>query len=320
VKPILNELLRHTDAGERVALCIVVGSRGSTPQERGAKMLVLPDGKLVGTLGGGCVEAEVRRKALELISSNTSKLLEFHLDHDYGWDDGLICGGVMEIVVEVLDASKTAELRALRDELASDRGGTMRLAYTQGEACKHYVEELGPPPMLVIAGAGHVGQALAKIARDLDFRVSAIDDRPEFASAERFPGSTCIVGEIEAELSRFPIDPSTFIVIVTRGHRNDGQALRAVIDSGARYIGLIGSKAKVKTIFDDLIAGGVGVDKLLAVHAPIGLQIGSITVPEIAVSIAAELVAVRRGRENIPANPMKIGEAEMKQWLTRHSK
>lgn len=317
MKLLLDELLRQADSGSRVALCIVVGSKGSTPQERGAKMLVLPDGKLVGTLGGGCVEAEVKRKALELISANQTQLLDFHLDHDYGWDDGLICGGTMEILVQVIDASQTRDLRELRDALANDRSGTLRLAYTREGACGHYVEELGPPPMLVIAGAGHVSQALAKLARDLDFRVTVIDDRADFASAERFPGAQCIVGEIESELSRFPIDPSTFVVIVTRGHRNDGQALHAVIDSGARYIGLIGSKAKVKTIFSELVSQDVSVEKLLRVHAPIGLQIGSVTVPEIAISVAAELVAVRRGRENVPAKPMKFDEAEMRAWLTR---
>jgi xanthine dehydrogenase accessory factor len=153
----------------------------------------------------------------------------------------------------------------------------------------------------------------------LDFRVTVIDDRPEFASADRFPKATCIVGEIETELSRQPIDASTYIVIVTRGHRNDGQALRAVINSNAKYIGLIGSKAKVKTIFDDLVAQGVSAEKLLRVHAPIGLNIGSVSVPEIAVSIAAELVAVRRGRDNTAAKPMKLDEAEMKQWLARKS-
>ena len=101
--PLLNEICKRCDAGERVALCTVVGSRGSTPQEKGAKMLVLADGTTLGTLGGGCVEAEVRKQAMTLLSNNESKLLEFRLDHDYGWDDGLICGGMMDIFVQIID-------------------------------------------------------------------------------------------------------------------------------------------------------------------------------------------------------------------------
>jgi len=314
---ILDQLIAHTDAGERVALCVVVGSRGSTPQERGAKMLVLSDGTLIGTLGGGCVEAEVRRRSLELIASNESKLLEFDLNHDYGWDDGLICGGVMEILVQICDQERSTKLRELRNALANQHSGDLSMPYVQGGTEKKYREDLGPPPMLVIAGAGHVGQALGRLARELEFRLSVIDDRPEFATPERFPNATCIIGEIESELSRYPVDADTYIVIVTRGHRNDGHALRAVIGSSAKYIGLIGSKAKIKTIFDELCEQGVSAEKLLKVHAPIGLNIGSVTVPEIAVSIAAELVAVRRGRNTAAAQPMKIDEKEMLAWLSR---
>lgn len=314
---ILDELIRQTTAGHRAALCVVVGSRGSTPQEKGAKMLVLPDGRLVGTLGGGCVEAEVRRQALELISTDQSRLLEFRLDHDYGWDDGLICGGVMEIAVQIFDRTRINEIMMLRDALIAGRGGTLRLTYQQNEAARHYTEDIGPAPSLVIAGAGHVGMALARIAADLDFRVTVIDDRADLVSEARFPVAERISGDIEQELRRFPIQTDTYIVIVTRGHRNDGQALHAVAHSQAKYIGLIGSKAKIKTIFDDLLQKGVDADSLLQVHAPIGYEIGAVTVPEIAVSIAAELVAVRRGRADQPARPMKLDVSEMRNWLSR---
>jgi xanthine dehydrogenase accessory factor len=317
MRPILDEIFNRCTAGERVALCTVVATRGSTPQSKGAKMLVLGDGKTIGTLGGGCVEAEVRKQALELLSVDQSKLLEFNLNHDYGWDDGLICGGVMDIYVQVIDQARGAELFALREALLADRSGQFTFSYPRGDGCGHYVEDLGPPPTLLIAGAGHVGQALGAIATGLDFRVTVIDDRPEFASADRFPSATRIVGDIESELRKFPVDPSTYVVIVTRGHRNDGHALHAVIESPAAYIGLIGSKSKIKTIMDDLHARGVAPEKLLRVHAPIGLEIGAVTVPEIAVSIAAELVAARRGRGNQTAPPLKMDEQQLRSWLNR---
>ena len=150
MRPILEEIVKRTDAGERMALCVVVGSRGSTPQEKGAKMLVLSDGKTVGTLGGGCVEAEVRKIALELLSRGESKLMEFSLDHDYGWDDGLICGGVMEIHIQSVDRSSAGSFRELLSAVCEDRTGLLKIDYTKEGACKHYLEELGPPPTLVM--------------------------------------------------------------------------------------------------------------------------------------------------------------------------
>ena len=316
---ILDQIVSRCSAGERIALCTVVGSRGSTPQGKGAKMLVLGDGRTVGTLGGGCVEAEVRKQAIELITANQPKLLEFRLDHDYGWDDGLICGGIMDIYVQVLDASNVAVFESLARLLRENRPSTFQIDYqVEGGACRHYVEELGPPPTLVIAGAGHVGQALGALAATLDFRVTVIDDRADFASPERFPGAQKhIVGDIERSLRELPIDAATYIVIVTRGHRHDGHALAAVIESPAAYIGLIGSKAKIKTIFDDLADRGVAPALLERVRAPIGLEIGAITPNEIAVSIAAELIATRRGRGDQPAPPMKMNREQLKAWLER---
>jgi xanthine dehydrogenase accessory factor len=322
VQVLLEEILRRCrDAGERVALCVVVGTRGSTPQERGAKMLVTADGRTVGTLGGGCVEAEVRKRALEMLQNNESRLMEFALDHDYGWDDGLICGGVMDIHIQTISPGTTQPFEALLERLRAQDRCELRFVYEQTGEQREYVEELSPGPMLVIAGAGHVGQALGELATKLEFRLTVIDDRADFASHARFPGAqTRIVGDIESELRRFPIDPATYIVIVTRGHQHDGRALAAVIDSPARYIGLIGSKRKIKTIFDDLAQTGVSLEKLKRVHAPIGYRIGAVTVSEIALSIAAELIAVRRGMENQPALPMKIDSQQLEQWIARPSR
>jgi xanthine dehydrogenase accessory factor len=281
-------------------------------------MLVLADGKTLGTLGGGCVEAEVRRRATEMLQADQSGLLEFSLDHDYGWDDGLICGGVMDINVQTLDAPRAAGYATLLEDIRAGREAMLRIPYVRGSEQQEFVEPLDPAPTLLIAGAGHVGQALAAVAQPLGFLVSVIDDRADYASAERFPSAKrIIVGDIEGELRQFPIDRHTYVVVVTRGHQRDGQALGAVINSPARYLGLIGSKRKIKAIFDDLSQQGVPMETLARVHAPIGYEIGAVTVPEIAVSIAAELIAVRRGFGNKPAKPMKIDEQQMNAWLAR---
>jgi xanthine dehydrogenase accessory factor len=305
---VLEEVVRRCDLGEPVALCTVVAARGSTPQAAGARMLLLPDGTTVGTLGGGCVEAEVRQQALKLLLGGESKLLTFKLDHDYGWDDGLICGGTMDIFVQTMsDRASANGYRVALDQLSAGGNATIELPYEVAGESKKYLETIEPPPKLLIVGAGHVGQALAAIASPLGFAVSVLDDRADVASAKRFPlAERRLVGEIEDELRKYPVDPQTYVVIVTRGHRHDGRALAAVINSPAKYIGLIGSKRKVKTIFEDLHGQGIALEKLTRVHAPIGLELGAVTVPEIAVSIAAELVAVRRGRGGTSAKPLKF--------------
>jgi xanthine dehydrogenase accessory factor len=303
---IYEQVAARCERGERVALCTMIGARGSTPQVKGAKMLVLGSGQIIGTLGGGCVEAEVRTRALEQISANRTEVLTFKLDHDYGWDDGLICGGTMEILVQVLETAEGARpFAAVAAALREGRGTELRLGYRIEAGAAEYVETVLPTPTLLIVGGGHVGRALAKVAGDLDFWVHVMDDRPEFASEERFPTARRrIVGDIEAELGGYAINEATYIVIVTRGHRHDGKALGAVVRSRARYVGLIGSRRKVITIMKDLEAAGVPGELLERVHAPIGLDIGGQTVPEIAVSIAAELVAVRRGKEGQAAGSL----------------
>ncbi|MGB7159108.1 MAG: XdhC family protein, partial [Tepidisphaeraceae bacterium] len=165
-----------------------------------------------------------------------------------------------------------------------------------------------------------VGQALADIAATLGFEVTIVDDRADCASAERFPrAAQRIVGEIETELRRMVIDERTYVVVVTRGHRHDGKALAAVLHAPAKYVGLIGSKRKVMTIFQDLLAQGADLDALCRVRAPVGLEIGAVTVPEIALSIAAEIVAVRRGRDDAPANPMKFDPHRLRDLLTKNA-
>lgn len=292
---LIATLVRRLQAGERVALCGVVRTRGSTPQAPGALMLLDERMKTVGTLGGGCVEAEVCRRAFELLQRGDAELLSFQLNHDYGWDDGLICGGGMDVAVMPLDRGQLATYQRILGDVEAGRPARVPLRVQHENAWCEYSLLVEAEPKLVIAGAGHVGAQLARLCVELEFDVTVIDDRGDFANAERLPAPIKpIVGDIEQTLRRHPIDRDTYVVIVTRGHNHDEQALAAVIGSDAKYLGMIGSRRKIRLIFDDLVAAGVDPRLLERVHAPIGLPINSVTVPEIAVSIAAQLIAVRR--------------------------
>lgn len=344
----IPELIESSQVG---AYCTVVETKGSTPQKPGSKLLILPDLRNVGTLGGGCVEAEARRQAIGLMQGGMPRLLEFQLDSDYGWDDGLICGGNMKIFIDLPKTTAEADmferLQSLNAEKVplvcatvvtsekqsvavgmkmifatnGERIGTLgdspleiavegkipqvlednrALLFQENETAGVFLEPLQPRPTLLIAGAGHVGQALCHLGSWLDFDIVIVDDRADFASAERLPeADKIIVGDIATELCNYPITPLTYVVIVTRGHQHDESALHSVVESNARYIGLIGSRRKIKLIFDDLLEVGIPKEKLQRVYAPIGLDINSKTVPEIAVSIASQLIQIRNTADNI---------------------
>ena len=234
----------------------VVRANGSTPQRAGAKMLVFADGRTVGTIGGGCYENEACLKAREVIESGRQALLHFELNDDFAQENGLICGGQMDV----------------------------------------HVDPLEPAPSLYIIGAGHVGWHLARLMTELDYRVHVVDDREKFANRERFPEAREIVVEPIADwLHRTEIPSSAYVVVVTRGHQGDLEAMRALAARDLKYLGLIGSRAKVARIRKLLIEEGMPPECLDRVHSPIGLEIGAVTPAEIAVSILAELIAVRRG-------------------------
>lgn len=297
IAKILRALIADVESSQQCAICVVTKTKGSTPQPAGACMLVRHDMSSIGTLGGGCVEAEVRKRAFELMTrGERSAILDFVLDHDFGWDDGLICGGRMYFGVNVI--SQASQLQPYREVLTAieNRQATSFPIFAETEgALSEYRVNIEVSPTLVIAGAGFVGQAVAKLAIDLDFRVVVIDDRDDMAHRKRFdPRVELTVGDIAESLNRFPLDDGTFVVIVTRGHQHDHQALDAVIRRDAAYIGLIGSRRKSDMILRDLADAGVPKERIDRVHTPIGLAIGAITVPEIAVSIAAELIQVRR--------------------------
>jgi xanthine dehydrogenase accessory factor len=225
----------------------------------------------------------------------------------------LICGGAIDVAVQVIDSSeRAAPFRAAREVLAGGQVATLAIDVQDESGQRHRFEQaVEPAPLLLIAGAGHVGAALAAIGARIDFRVAVIDDRADLATPQRLgAGAACIVGPIDQEMARYPIDERTYVVVVTRGHRHDAGALAAVIRSRAAYVGLIGSKRKVIQLFSDLRQQGVPREMLERVHAPIGLDIGAITPAEIAVSIAAELIAARRGAEG-PAGAMRLTAKEL---------
>lgn len=255
--------------GEEVALVTIVASTGSTPQRVGAKMLVYADGRTVGTIGGGCYENDAFGKAREAIAARKPLNVTYDLNDDFAQETGLVCGGQMEVFIEPVEAS----------------------------------------PELYVLGAGHVGYFVAKMAHEAGFRVHVVDDREKFANVERFgEGIEVIVDHIPTWLNSRKLPPTSYAVIVTRGHTHDLDALRALAQASLRYVGLIGSKAKVKRIYDELRGEGVSIDALRSVHAPIGLDIGAITPQEIAVSIVAELIAVKHGKvaeSNVAAVTMR---------------
>jgi xanthine dehydrogenase accessory factor len=250
-------LAEALEQGEETALVTIVASNGSTPQRVGAKMLVYADGRTVGTIGGGCYENDAFGRAREAIASKRPVTVKYDLNDDFAQESGLVCGGQMEVFIEPVEAS----------------------------------------PEVFIFGAGHVGYCAAKLAHEVGFRVHVVDDREKFANTERFgPGIDVVVDDIPAWLAARRLPATAYAVIVTRGHRHDLDALRALTASPLRYLGLIGSKAKLRRIFDALQEEGLPADRLANVHAPIGLDIGAITPQEIGVSIVAELIAVKHGK------------------------
>ncbi len=331
--PLLEEFIASFSRGDAV-LTSIVETRGSTPQKPGASMLVFRDGSQRGTLGGGCVEAEVKREALGKLETATGFLHTFELNHDYGWDDGLICGGRMTVLVEPATQPEVQQYYRLLHELIQQGEGTteaIALESTPGETIPRavygpnsdlvltlgmhrfpmkvkpiqerprYAVEEGiallpqlPRTRLIVVGAGHVGQKVTELAAQVDFDVTVVDDRADYCVPGRLPGaSECVAGRIEEVLDEISVDHRTYCLIVTRGHHHDEQALFRLIDRGAAFVGMIGSKRKIRLIFDDLRREGISEELLSRVHAPIGLEIGSQTVPEIAISIVAQLIAHR---------------------------
>lgn len=361
-EPLHKQLVSLLSAGEPVAYGVVVETRGSTPQKPGAEALFLRDGRVVGTLGGGCLEAESRQRALRSLDTGAPALFELGLDDDFGWDDGLVCGGTARVFVQPLAAEhgdvfgRLTELQAARAPVAAAtvidtdctewlgrrclldgkqvftselpealgaqlhksaaaaltrEGAHLQSVEVGGQSATVFVQPHVPRCTLLIAGAGHLGQALTHLGALTGFDVVVVDDRLDFANRARLPEAReILVEDIESAVANYPLDDDTFVVVVTRGHRHDAVALRACLGSSARYLGMIGSRRKIRVIFDGLLADGHATEEQLArVHTPIGLDLGAVTVEEIAVSIVAEMIAVRRKGSAEAAVPMRLARS-----------
>ena len=303
------------------ALATVARTRGSTPVPPGAKMLVGPSGRLVGTVGGGCVEADVIGAALDALARGLPSLVTHHLNADLAGDIGLSCGGTVEIFVEPLLRDETY-LRVL--EAAAAEAGVVTTATDWGAGAagglvktfvplpadappgepatltddrRFVVERLVAAPRVVVFGAGHVGAAIARAAGAAGFRVVVIDDRPEFADPTLFPDGLAVWAcDTEDALARLDLRTGDAVVIATRGHRQDALVLERIAASSAGYVGLLGSRRKKAVVTKGLTRAGVPPEALARVRVPVGLPIGAVTPEEIAVSVVAELVAWRRNR------------------------
>ncbi len=255
---IYEEIVKLQRAGRRGAVATIVNARGSIPSFKSAKMLVRDDGSIAGTIGGGCVEAEVWQAAREVIASEKTRTLSFNLNQDPKYDTGLVCGGTLEI----------------------------------------FIEPVLPTPLLYIFGAGHVSLELYKAARNAGFDVIVTDDRDTYANHERFPEAREVIAEdFDKALAEMSPSESAYIVIATRGHRDDMRVLRWAVQTPARYIGMIGSRRKALTVYRELVKEGLAPELFDRVHSPVGLDIGAVTPEEIAISIMAELIAERRHAE-----------------------
>ena len=375
MKELFQKIISDLESGETVAMATIVKSKGSVPREVGAKMLVHRGGKISGTVGGGCGEAEVWRNALNVIDTKRPNIVQVDLTEEIAMESQGVCGGIFDVFVQpwhnaLLPGQPTMRdfASAINASLEGEQGvvlatiieaggawrpctGQQMLVHENGETlgtlmlpdapegltlqliesaqkaistgkphiknvgatlavarsaeaanawAEIFIEPFVPNPVLLIAGAGHIAAPLASLAHLMNFSVSVTDDRASFASRERFTtAKQLLVGDIESILQNYPITSRTHIVLVTRAHAHDVQGLRAIIDSPAAYIGMIGSQRRVWAVFKLLHEEGVPAEKLARVRAPIGLDLGGSTPEEIALCIMAEIVMLRHGGTGI---------------------
>lgn len=354
MQDVFAEALELIGSGERAALSTIVSSKGSLPMSKKAKMLVRPDGKIVGTVGGGCLEADVWAEARQVMETGEPSLQHFILTEKHAGENGLNCGGNVEIFTEPLYADRSEEVLRAVAQVRAERGSGVlatlvaggdkarlsskllvladrrrvgTLGYAEAdeavladlaemetvpedllkvielrveteagpESLKVFLESICPQPTLYLFGGGHVSFAIARIAATVGFRIVVIDDRPMFANRERFPmADETLTLEMETAFEHLEIDDLAYIVAVTRGHQHDKPVIEQAVKTDAGYIGMIGSRRKIALMWKELEAKGIPRERLEAVHAPIGLDIGADSPEEIAVSVVAELIRVRR--------------------------
>jgi xanthine dehydrogenase accessory factor len=263
---LFEEIVKLRRAGRRAALATIVHTNGSIPSYESSRMLVRDDGSIAGTIGGGCVEAEVWAAAKEVMNNEAPRKMTFNLNHEATYDNGLICGGTLEV----------------------------------------FVEPILPQPMLYLFGCGHVSTAVAKAAYAAGFGIGVIDDREAFANPERFPMAHEIHTTYEDAFAKIQPNAATYLVIVTRGHKEDMRVLSWAVRTPARYVGMIGSKRKVLSVYKALEQDGYRPEEFQRVYAPMGLEIGALSPEEIAISIVAELIAVRRNADSAAVAHKKL--------------
>ena len=300
---IFNDAIATLESGLPFTLGIISGVKGSTPQKQGAKALFFEDGRIAGTMGGGCLEAEVRKRALESMRSNEPARFDLVLDHDFGWDDGLICGGKVSCL---LLPNPAAALPIFRELAPRDRTRTwgvtpdFKIILCGDEATPglQYRETVSPPEQLWMAGAGHIARAVAPLAELVDFEVTVFDDRPALADRKYFPAATKLrVDYWDALLAETLLPVPTLGLVLTRGHQHDAQVLSKWVQKPFAFLGMIGSRRKRSIIFTQFVEEGIATrEQLDRVACPVGLPIGDVTVQEIALSITAQLVQNRSER------------------------
>jgi xanthine dehydrogenase accessory factor len=263
---LFEEIVKMRRAGQRGALATIVHTNGSIPSYESSRMLVREDGSLAGTIGGGCVEAEVWAAAKEVMQNEAPRKMVFNLNNEASYDNGLICGGTVEI----------------------------------------FVEPILPQPMLYLFGGGHVSMAVAKAASAAGFAVGVVDDRETFANPQRFPAAQEVFTNYDDAFRKIQPNASTYLVIVTRGHKEDMRVLAWAVRTDARYVGMIGSKRKVISVYKALEQEGYKAEEFEHIYAPMGLEIGALSPEEIAISIVAELIAVRRNAASAAHKKVKI--------------
>lgn len=302
---------------EPVALGLISGVKGSSPQKVGAKALFYADGRIHGTLGGGCLEAEIQQRAIQSLRTGQAASFDLLLDHDFGWDDGLICGGkVLGVILPNAAAAGTDFWNKLARREATIAWGVRKdfsVATVEGAPAGDwlYQETISPPCNLWIAGAGHIAQAIAPLAAQLDFKVTVFDDRPALANHHYFPDEILLQVDVWEKLASLPLSGApSFALIVTRGHRHDALVLKDWIHKPFLFLGMIGSSRKARTIFEHFRAEKIATpEQLQRVACPVGIKIKSQSVQEIAVSIMAQFIEKRAELVYEPAgSPAARGE------------
>jgi len=323
-------------AGRSFAVATVVRTHGSTPQVAGAKLVLDDEGQFVGTLGGGCVEADAMEAAKIVMAKGGRSLQAYELTEDLAWNSGLVCGGTMWILAERGDDALMVDGRDVLDDLVRAAAGTaqplalrtrfrrqgkrsefvartiepadgaptprvVRVVGTDEHNDDELIDVIAGKPRVVIAGGGHVSLAIMRQAQLLDFEVTVLEDRPHFAGKERFPGATVIEADVAETIASLTYGWHTFLVIATRGHKMDADCTLAAVKTGARYIGLLGSRRKKVMIDEFLREHGVDDDRIESIRSPVGLNLGGRTPAEIALAVMAEITQARyQSEQRIP--------------------